>query len=1085
MKKLLVCWMIPIQFLAFHTSAQNVVSGTVRSTGGELLPGVTVKLLQSTFPEVLTDENGRYQINFAPNVELFITGKLLFTSIGFTSKEVPISSRSRVDVILEPVASKLEDVVVIGYGSQSREKITTSVSKLDNKVLANAAIANVGTALQGTIPGLRVINTSGQPGNSPNIILRGGASINAPGGPLVVVDGIVREMADLNPSDIESVTVLKDAAATAIYGARANNGVILITTYKGKSGVSEVTYKVRTGFNFQRNAYERLNARDYLYYTQVGFLNTHLSRVQGELSWADYLWEDLRAFDVARITDANRQDFQTYLGKGWEWMINPYNNTDTLVFKDHSGEMDFIFNNKPFTQDHYLSFSGGNDKGKFVAGLGYYNEEGLVIGTKYERFSGNFNGSYKIKDNLEISSGVTVSNSKRPPLYTSEITLFYYLEYSYPVFRAFNEDGSPNSGAGPSYGNPLYYLDKNIRKNDARKAAFNVGVKWEIVKGLTLSGQANIYYTDVITESFNKQTQLATSTVPNSTRLASSIYDNTFQQQHNVTLDYRKNYGKHHINVLAGGEFFDIGAFNLSATGQGAPTDDVYTLNAAVVRNNISSTRTDFRILSGFGRLNYDYDGKYLLTAVARYDGVSSLADNRWGAFPGVSVGWNIHQEDFFRGSNLSKFISVIKPRFSYGISGNIAGVGNYEVQGEYRTLAPYGNSASYLNTAVINRGLRWEKSRSVQIGADIGLLNNKVMMVVDYFRRTTVDLLTNLTLPTYTGFNSIRTNLGNLLNEGFEVDINANVLRLKSGLTWDVGFNASFVKNRILKLPFNNNEKNRQDGFQVFDPATGKVIWVGGYQEGGRVGDLYAFKQERILRDWDDVNQTVPDRYDAIAELYGPVAFANLASKEGKFPIEPGDVLWADLDNNNIINSLDRVYMGNIYPKWTGGFSTTLSYKNFSIYGRFDGAFGHMIVNRRLMMLLGQASSPLSVEVKNMWTPENPNADLAKNYNTDQVMKKNMFRSYLDGGAVDPSTGSSRFYEKGDYMALREITISYLFPQSLISRLRVSSLRANITGQNLAYFTKYSGNAPENGGVDAGRYPLPRTLIFGLQVSF
>ncbi len=328
------------------------------------------------------------------------------------------------------------------------------------------------------------------------------------------------------------------------------------------------------------------------------------------------------------------------------------------------------------------------------------------------------------------------------------------------------------------------------------------------------------------------------------------------------------------------------------------------------------------------------------------------------------------------------------------------------------------------------------------------------------------------------------RTNLGSLLNYGYETDINFNVLQTGYGLTWDIGFNASFVKNKILKLPYNGNEKNRQGGLEVFDPKSGKVIWVGGYQEGETMGDMYGYQQLRILKDWDDVNQNVANRYDKIAELYGPALYATLTNKLGKYPIEPGDVLWADLDKNDTIDSRDRVKMGNIYPKWTGGFSTRIGYKNILLSARFSYAVGHTIYNHLVAESIGQYSGTLNnIDwVKDMWRPDNQDTDLPMFYYAD-LPKLNIKRQALHNATLD--NHSSRFYYKGDYISLREITLSYILPQSLISKLKLASVQANITGQNLVYFTKYPAPTPEVGGIDAGIYPLPVTVIFGLQVSF
>ena len=1065
--------------------AQRKVSGKViNAVDGQTLPGVTVSV-KGTSVVTVTDINGIFTINNLPKNAT----SLVFTSIGFISETIPVDTRTEYSISLKEDKKLLDEVVVVGYGKQSRALLTTSVSKLDTKTLKSVSLSNPGQALQGTVSGLRVINTTGQPGALPNILLRGGASINSPGSPLVVVDGVIRSLGDINPSDIESIQVLKDAASTAIYGARANNGVILITTNQGKAGVSQISYSVKAGMNQRREEYNYLGAKDYIYYNRLGNKYTGRTLLQTDQSNGyGTAGSNQKIFDLTKITSTNRSQFQSLLNSGYQWMIDSYNNTDTLLYKDHGGQVqEAAFNNNVYTQDHFLSFTGGNDKGKFSSSLGYYTEDGLVVSTKYERITGTINGSYMVKKNFEVFGGLNFSESKQPPLWTSEANLFYRTMSLWPTYNPWDANGNPTAGAGSSDGNPLYWISKFIKKNNTRRSTYNMGARWELLPSLFLKATANVYYYDYTAENFNKQYQAQTAANPTTDRIADAEYYKTITQQHNVTLDYKKSFGNHNLSLLVGGEYYDSFSFDLYAQGDKAPTDDIYTLNAITEKLSMTSTTTESKILSGFSRFNYDFNGKYLFSAVARYDGISRLATkNQWGFFPGVSFGWNAHQEEFFQNSILSKYVNTLKPRISYGVNGNVGNLGDYEVQGGYGTQTLYNGKLGFLNTGLVNSDLRWEKSTSFEAGLDIGILKNRVTLVVDYFNRTTSDLLTYLALPGYTGFDQFRTNLGSLRNKGFELEANVSVLKLKNGLTWDLGFNASYVKNKIVKLPYNGVANNRQGGMQVYDPSSKQVIWVGGYQEGGTLGDVYAYQQERILKDQADVNNTVAKRYDKIAELLGPTLWNDpTVSKTGRKQIEPGDVLWADLDKNDTIDSRDRVKVGNIYPKWTGGFSSTLSYKGFSLYTRFDYSLGQLIYNDVLARTFGQYQGTFNMTdlVLKSWTPTNTNTDLPKYYYADQLAKKNITRENNANAVINGN--SSRFYEKGDYLALRELTISYQLPKLWVSKLRLSSARLNLTGQNLAYFTKYSGSSPELGGVDSGRYPLAKSFILGLQVSF
>ncbi|HCU45972.1 MAG TPA: SusC/RagA family TonB-linked outer membrane protein, partial [Sphingobacterium sp.] len=488
------------------------------------------------------------------------------------------------------------------------------------------------------------------------------------------------------------------------------------------------------------------------------------------------------------------------------------------------------------------------------------------------------------------------------------------------------------------------------------------------------------------------------------------------------------------------------------------------------------------------GRLAYDYDGRILINAVYRLDGTSILAQgNRTGFFPGASAGWNMHQEEFFKKSVLSKYITTFKPRISYGENGNIAGLGRYQVQGVYNVQTSYNGLAGYLNTSPVNKNLAWETSKTTGAGLDLGILNNRITVLLDYYDRRT----SNLLLPSYVGFPNITTNLGTLQNKGFEVAIQSQILKNPDGFNLNIGANAAFVKNKILELPYNGVENNRQGGLQVYDPASGQVKWVGGYQEGQTLGDIYAYKQVSIFKDDAEVSQIAGNRTDQIAGITGP----NLpAGKNGR--ITPGDVNWLDVDGNNIIDSRDQVYIGNINPKWTGGFTTNMSYKRFNMFSNWEFALGHTIYNDLVARTLGNYQGTFNyLELqKQAWSPTNTETDIPKVYFADQVVGSK--QNYTRGNNGNPSLNSnnSRFYEKGDYLALREITLSYDLPKWLYSKTHIlSRARVYVSGNNLFYITKFSGPTPEppvDGnnvatGVYGGTYPTPRSYVLGVQLSF
>ncbi|RPD45574.1 SusC/RagA family TonB-linked outer membrane protein [Paracnuella aquatica] len=1079
--------------LQLATFAQTkTISGKVTGPDGEALQGVSVSVQGGQ--SVQTGPDGSFTLQAAPGA------RIQFSSVGFALQSVTLANESSLNILLTREERKMDEVVVVGYGTQSRRSVTTSIAKLDKEVLASAPRGNIGGALQGSVPGLQVVNGTGQPGAAPQILLRGGASINNPGAPLVVVDGVIRSFNDIPSEDIASIELLKDAASTAIYGARANNGVILITTKQGRSGKAEISYKFVGGYNQRRDIYNYFDAKDFIYYNRLGNFNSGrtLSQVNSSRGYGiPASRADSASFDIRKFDGTNAH----LLNMGWDTVGDPYGGT--IIFKDHGGEVeDLVFRNT-YTQDHYVNVTGGNDKGKYFASFDYYSEDGIIVGSKYKRYSGNINGSYKVRPNVEVSTGVNMSTASNYGTIGGEINTLYRSMAIWPTFNPWLDSAKtqPNPGNGSADGNPLYWLSRLQRKNEVNRITANAAVKWDILPGLYVRATGNAYLFEQLDQSFQKATQNYTNifTTPQSyastSRQSYALWQRSFQQQYNAVINYTKTFAdRHTVGAMLGAEYFGTKAFDMQVLGTNAPTDDIPTVNASTtfVAGNNYTNESEYRILSSFGRLTYDYDNRFLLTGVFRRDGVSSLASgNRWGFFPGMSAGWNLHNEAFYQNLGLDKYISTFKPRVSYGENGNVAGLGRYEVQGGYGGQGLYNGAATFLNTSMINSNLRWENSKTVDVGLDLAFLRNKITVIFDYYNRKTSDLLTNLSLPSYTGFGSFRTNLGTFQNKGIEVSVNAAVLNQPNGFSLNLGGNASFVKNKILELPFNGNDANRQGGLQVYDPRQGRVVWVGGLQEGRSMGDIYAFQQVSIFANQEEIVKEANTRRDLIAQIGGP------GVNYGSGKIAPGDVNWLDVDRNDTIDSRDQVYMGNIYPKWTGGFSANLGYKGLSLYTRFEFATGHTIYNDLVARTLGNYQGTFNYFdlQKEAWSPTNTRTDVPKVYYADQVAaplgKKNYTRSNNANGVLN--SNNSRFYEKGDYLALRELTLSYEFPRSVLAKTGVlSQSRVYVSANNLFYLTKFSGPSPEppvSGGVTtgvyAGTYPTPKTYVLGVQVSF
>lgn len=1104
-------------FFSFFLSAivgfsQAKISGRILAgESNKPLDGVNI-LVKGTKRGTSTDANGDFSI--AANAK----DVLVCSYTGYQVLEVTVGTESRLNLTLSPATDKMSEVVVVGYGTQNRRNITSAIAKLDNKVLENAPRANVGSALQGTISGLQVVNGTGQPGASPLILLRGGASINNPGSPLVVIDGIIRSYNDIASEDIASIELLKDAAATSIYGARANNGVILITTRTGKAGVAQVSYKFTGGYNERRKGYTYLNAHDYIYYNRLGNLNSGRTLTQVNTSRGYGLpagvggvtsgtgVADLATFDIRKYDPATMSDL---FAKGWDTVGDPYGGT--IIFKDHGGEIENLVFRNTYTQDHYVNVTGGNDKGKYFASFDYFNENGVIVGSGYKRYSGVVNGSYKVKPNIEVATGVNLSTSSQLGVNGSEVNNLYRNLTIWPTMNPWLDSAKtkPNPGNGTNDGNPLYWLGKQDRSDEVNRITMNASVKWDFLPGFYFKATGSGYLAEQIDQSFQRATQTYTNIFSNppsysNTARASVAYNSrSFQKQFTGNLNYDKTFAKkHRVSAMAGAEYYGIKNMDMQVYGTNAPTDDIPTVNASTtfVAGSNYSTKSEYRILSALGRIGYVFDQRLIINGSFRLDATSSLPkDNRNGFFPGVSAGWNVQNEKFFRNSGISKIVSTLKPRISYGQNGNVSGLGRYEVQGTYGSVGLYNNTAGFLNTGVVNSDLQWEKSKTIDAGADIGLLRDRISIVFDYYDRKTSDLLTNLALPGYTGFSSVRTNLGTYQNRGYEFTVNANVLNQPNGLRLDVSANASFVKNKILQLPYNGQPNNRQNGagaanlIQVYDPNAKQLVWVSGLQEGQPLGAIYAFKQESIFSSEAEILKLAGSRRDVVAQISGP------GVDYGTGKITPGDVNWMDVDKNDTIDSRDQVYIGNIFPKWTGGFSANLSYKGFNLSARFEFALGHTIYNDLVARTLGNYQGTFNYIdwQKNAWSPTNTNTDIPKVYYADQVAaplgKKNYTR--LNNASATLNGNNSRFYEKGDYLAAREMTLSYDLSKTLLAKTKVlSQSRIYVSANNLFYITKFSGPSPEPPidpstnaitGIYQGTYPTPKSFILGVQVTF
>jgi TonB-linked SusC/RagA family outer membrane protein len=1055
--------------------AQKSIRGKVTDAADGLpLPSVTV-IVKGTTAGTSTQADGSYTLTVpAGNNEIVVS------MVGYVLQTIVIGDREVIDIILVQETTVLNEIVVTGYSTQSRAEMTTSISKLDTRVLENAPRSNIATALQGTIAGLKVTQTSGQPGTTPSLVVRGGTSFDGTGSPLILVDGVPSTFYALNSDDVESIEVLKDAASTAIYGARAANGVILVTTRKGKSGKANITLRTKFSFNDRpTDPMEYLNAADYIKFNRLA-----VKAAQEVMGYA-WLNQFLTGNNSAGVGNNTTNSIYTTMVlsaaneyllayDGWKTMEDPVNPGTTLIYMEN--KMNELFYQKSNSQDYTLSFDGGNDRGTYYLGLGFLDDNGLVIGSAFKRVSGTFNASYKLTDALKVSSNIFYAHSNRNLPYDSDYNLFQRTAGLAPTSRIYNNnpDGSLSNEYQPGtylgFGNPLYYHDKFVNYNLEQRLSGSVQLDYTFLKNFTFTLRGSHFSVNNSDESFTKAYLNSGSLI--TSRNSSASLARTLRHQLTGLLNYKKSFaGLHNLSALLGAEYFTERSFNMSAGTRLSPTDLIYTMNVGSEASGVPySFRTGYEIASLFGQVNYDFNYKYLLGLTFRYDGTSRLGNNKYDFFPGISLGWNAHNEDFFKNSGISEYVTKLKPRISYGVNGNIDILSNFGVFGSYGATSVYYGQTGYVNNGLPLLDLKWERSTTLNFGLDMGLLDNRITVIADYFVRDVKDKLAALTLPLWTGFSSITTNNGTLQNRGIELQLTADVIKT-SDLTWNVGLTYYRVRNYAKQLPENGVDKNRQGGTEIYDPETDATIYVGGLQEGERVGydviTAYIFE---------GVYQTQA-QIDAHAGRI--VEFAQ--DKDTRFL---GDAIWKDVNGDNIINYLDREVIGRRTPKFSGGLTSGLTYRNFNLFVRSDFTVGHMIINGRRVKGIAQTQGNQNgpVEIRDTWTPENPTSNIPIFTLVDR--QKNHLAGGGDQGSMTSS--SSRMWEKGDFLALREVTLSYTLPGSTVSNL-FKDFRVYFTGANLAYLNAFSGSLPEESGdgIDYGRFPLPRTYTLGLSVTF
>ena len=1055
------------------------VSGKVLDEQRQPLSGANIKA-KGTNISTQTSIDGSFSIKLPDNVT-----SLIVSYIGMESQEVKITGNDLV-VILHQQSQKMDEVVVIGYGTTKKKDVTTSIGSVTAKDIANQPVANIAEAIVGKMAGVNVVQGSGQPGNSLNIKIRGIGTITAGSDPLYVVDGVPLSggsLSNINTNDIESIEILKDAAAAAIYGSRGSNGVVIITSKKGKKGETVINYTGFTGIQSLSKKIKMLDAYQYSQLTLEARNNTYSDAMLAinkgrSASGLNPIAYSIQDNNATRLINSNNN-----LNAVVPTEIIPYlNGTKGLTNTDWQDE---IYRDAVI-QNHSLSVSGGSDNMKYYTSLEYLGQDGIIINSNFKR--------YGLKLNLDGNKGIfKYGVSLNPTLTTENIVnsdgaynsgaggVVASALHSSPIFQVYNPDGSFNFSQNNWSADTRTVLpDGRVVVGNSQTQAWNPVALATLIenKAKSLRLLSNIYAEAEILKDFKYKISLGfdvsnrtqdffyPSTIPlsNTAENPESIA-NAWSRSNNElnwileqTLNYNKKWENHSLNTLAGWTLqkntFDN---NYVFAGRGFISNDIHTVNAGIVTDG-SSRKSEFSLASGLARVQYNYKGKYLATAAFRADGASRFGkDNKWGYFPSASVGWKISEEKFMENIN---WINDLKLRSSYGVTGNFS-IPNYGSQGAISNYSYIlgGASAAAVNGAAPssqpNPALRWEKTNQVNFGLDFSVLQNVLTLNVDLYNSNTSDLLLSVPVPISTGYSSELTNIGKVNNKGIEINlgINPNLGNLK----WSTNINFSKNINEVKELGPGNADIIR----------TGSVANAFFLTRVGQpIGSYYLPVVLGVFK-----NQAEVDAYPH---------YIDTPSNNDLATTKPGDFKFKDVDGDGVIDlTKDREIVGNYSPKFAYGLSTSLAYKNFDFALALQGVYGNELLNlSRRFFYNGEGNMNNYVEALGRWQSE---SEPGSGWN----IRPNRVAKGLNG------TTSSWHVEDGSYMRIRNVTFGYAIPLNNTSF--ITKTRFYISVQNLHTFTKYKGYNPEVSnnsnvtlsGEDYGVYPLARTFSMGLNLTF
>lgn len=1053
MKKLNHFYLLFVLLLfSLSIAAQEyTITGVVTDHEGLTIPGASVSV-KNTTRGTITDLDGKYSIAVSKGEVL------IYSFVGYKPQEQSIADSRPVNIKLSISTVGLDEVVVVGYGTQSRRTITSAITKVGGEALKNIPISTVGEGLKGKIAGARLYSNNNTPGADVTIRIRGGSSINKSNDPLILVDGVERAFSGINPNDIESIEILKDAASTAIYGSRASNGVVLITTKKGDFGKkANITFEANLAMQEPETLYDFMNAEDYLRTVRPAVAigpNSKYNQMDGYSASSGNTASSI--YSTRYLKDGET------VPAGYKSMIDPIDPTKTLIFQDNNFQ-DEIYK-KALWQNYYVGIDGGNDGIKYSSSIGYTDDGGVALATGFQRLSMRSAMDIKINEHLNFASGFDYSKTDSEE-YSNQMNVISRGLATPPTQKKYNEDGNPTKGYNATSPNPIWYKYYNDQSTvDKRLSAYGK-LTYRIIDGLKADVQLSTYNHHSKDDSFMKANEF------NGLRPTTSSFGELNRNKLEAYGTYNKSILNHSFSVMAGYSYQRDKNQALSASVTGASSDKVPTLTAGPDKTDATSSFTEDVTIGYFGRLSYDFKKKYLFSATFREDASSRFASgHQWGFFPGASAGWVVSDESFMK--NI-KNLDNLKLRVSYGQTGNNS-IGLYDAYGKYSTSAKYNGIAGIVPSTMPNTELTWEVSTQLDAGFDLSIFNNRLSISGDYFNKITDNLLFSKELPNTSGFSNVQTNIGKVKFYGFDIEVSSTNIQTKN-FSWSSKLTWSFVKNKVLKLPDNGREKNRIGGITLADGTS-----FGGTAEGESLYSYYGYVVDHIIETQEGADNAI---YDSKAKGY---RFSDKKKIAGRKEI--GDYEWKNRDGSlqrngkDYIDDQDQFLLGYTVPTSTGGLNNSFSYKNFNLNIFLDWALGHSIQNSsemRYFMNTFANNYTLIDEVKECWSKPGDNTKYARFTANDP-----------DDGNSNFSRSSNVFNYKGDYLCIREVSLQYNVPSSKLGKFGIQNLAFTLSGNNLHYFTAVKGVSPEVGtsttyNSSYYNYPPIRRFSAGIKVTF